>query len=345
MVDEENIPSFKHIAHDLNNIFTRILNSVELLKRKIKNYDASILLNSIESGTFLASEIIEESLSKSSAGSIPRRIKINPILQDIAYAFQSSLKGKIEFNLELESELELVIGRYSDFYRIFLNLISNSVEAIHEHGSIILKSTNSYLTANQILIEVTDTGRGIDEKLLPYIFEENVSTKSKETISGVGLAIVKNLVNKYNGSIEVSSQIGVGTSFKIIFPSLPKNETAEISKSILIAEDESRLQELLAELLQSYGYEITAASNGKEVIDFVSQNNFDLLIIDKKMPAVNGIECIERLRKSNCKIPIILASGSPLTDAENYSELAINKILNKPYNFDEMLSVIRELVS
>jgi two-component system, cell cycle sensor histidine kinase and response regulator CckA len=345
MDDEEKNPPFRHIAHDLNNIFTRILNSVELLKRKIDNNDdAVLLLNNIESSTYLASEIIEESISIQSKYEIPRRIKINSIIQDIVHTFQNSLKGRIEFDLQLEPNLPLVEGKYSDFYRIILNLITNSIDAIHSNGKIILKTNICENDTSIINIEITDTGIGIDQDNLHLVFQENFSTKSDHAVSGVGLTIVNNLVKKYDGKIELASQKGIGTTFKILFTSLPKSKPGSGYKSILIAEDENILRDLLTELLQSYGYNITTANDGKEAIELVHSKEFDLLIIDRKMPNLNGIDCISQLRKENVQIPIILASGSPLREKYVFTSSRIDKILNKPYNFDEMLSVVRELI-
>ena len=111
----------------------------------------------------------------------------------------------------------------------------------------------------------------------------------------------------------------------------------------MIAEDEDILRELLAELLQSYNYTVLTSSNGIEVLETLKVRMPDLLIIDRKMPEMDGLECIQEISSANYNIPIILASGSP-TDSGKIDKVNVNKIINKPYNFEELLSLVRELI-
>ncbi len=345
---EEHTSSIKHLAHDLNNIFTRILNSVELLKRKIvSNEEIVLLLNNIEAGTYLASEMIEETLVANENKTSPtRRININSIIQDVIRTFVFQQKEKTNFHLDLDPQLYLVKGKYSDFYRVFINLIINAVEAIKAKGDISVKTKSRTDHKGAIEITISDNGRGIDHEALPYIFNENFSTKQGSSISGVGLFIVKNIIEKYGGSINVTSKVGIGTKFRIILnaAATKAKRKKRHAKKILIAEDEGVLRELLAELLRSYNYKVTVASNGAEVLDALNSVLPDLMIIDQKMPVMDGIECIEQIKKREENIPIILAAGSPTDISDRTSFLKIDKILNKPYNFEELLSIIRELI-
>jgi two-component system, cell cycle sensor histidine kinase and response regulator CckA len=345
--DEKN-PSIKHLAHDLNNIFTRILNSIELLKRKVPPSDETIsLLNNIEAGTYLASEIIEDAIADTNRGNLTRRVNINSIINDVVRSFNLQLKNKIKFVLELDPKIKLIGGKYSELYRVILNLVTNSVEAITDNGAILITTKNINDGDGRIVLEICDTGVGIEEEIIAKIFDEHFTTKSTHKISGIGLSVVNKIITDLNGHIEVKSIPCKETVFTITFPSAASktSETTEGVKSIIVAEDEDILRELLTELLQSYSYEVSTASNGKEVLELIDSSHFDLLIIDRKMPIMDGLNCIHELRKCNNTIPIILASGSHTEDHEIQSTLQIEKILNKPYSFEEMLSVIRELIS
>ncbi|MCX7797044.1 MAG: response regulator [Melioribacter sp.] len=359
MLNSDKNQPLSHLFHDLNNIFTRILNAVELLKKKVINYEeVNPIINSIENGTYLASEIIEELIAES-INKLPKkkRINLNTLINDLVNTLNIQVKDKINFELNLEPNLYLVEGKYSDFYRVMLNLIVNSTEAIKEKGNITITTSNIdsksdnelKLFENQsyVQIKISDTGIGIDSSILPYIFDENFTTKNNIKNRGIGLSIVNKIINSYNGIIKVKSDAGKGTEFTILIPSIEtkKNKSYFTKKTILVAEDESILRELLSELLESYGFNVISAVNGNEVLEKMSFEP-DLLIIDQKMPDMDGISCILKVRQSNKTLPIILATGTynQLLDNEEFRYL-VTKVINKPYNFEEILSIIREILS
>lgn len=358
MQQKEDTAPVSHIAHDLNNILTRILNSVELLKKKVSNPEDVIpLISSIENGTYMAAEIIEDLLSENKS-SKKKRINLNTLITDLINTISIHLKGKITFNLKLESKLSFVEGRYSDYYRILMNLIINASEAIKEKGIISIWSSNPKPVSGDpklfeggsfVQIKIADNGEGIDPSVMPFIFDNNFSTKSKKKNSGIGLSIVKKIVDDYGGVIKVASEKNKGTEFTLKFPAVPslKEEVELKTKSILIAEDEDILRELLAELLVSYEFKVITAANGDEVIKELNNGNTpDLLIIDQKMPDMDGLTCIKKIREMKLNTPIILATGSQsdYSNEEKINEL-VNRVITKPYNFEEMLNVIRELLN
>lgn len=338
--------SVKHLAHDLNNIFTRILNSIDLLKRKVTNIDSILpILNNIESGTYLASEMIDDTFGSTSNKITRHKINLNSIIADIVRSYTLQQKDKIEFHITLEKNLKLINGKYSDFYRVILNLIINSIEAINTNGIIKIKTCNLE-NEDKIQIIVSDNGSGIDKKFLSKIFNEDYSTKNKNNVSGIGLSIVKDIIENHDGTISVLSEVGKGSEFIITLNSTPmlQDNPAQSGKTILIAEDEDILRELLTELLQSYDYTILTASNGIEVLDLLKVRIPDLLIIDRKMPEMDGITCLHEIKKAGYALPIVLASGSPSEFDESLPINLVSKIINKPYNFEELLSLVQELI-
>lgn len=337
--------SIKHLAHDLNNIFTRIFNSIDLLKKKVGNSsDLLPLLNNIESGTYLASELIGENFEGKSRNKKERRINLNSIISDVVRSFSFQQKGRVDFILSLDPDLKIVSGKYSDYYRVVLNLITNAIESIENTGTISLTTANIE-DGTKIKFIITDNGAGIDGNTIPFIFDEDFSTKNKNNISGIGLAIVKNIVDENSGSITVTSKAGIGTEFNIILEAAPITDfnSTEIGKTILIAEDEEILRELLSELFQSCNYTVFTSSDGREVLDLLKVRMPDLLIIDEKMPGMDGIECIKEISLLNYNIPIILATGSQ-TENVKIESININRVICKPYNFEDLLSLVRELI-
>ena len=336
-------PDIKHLAHDLNNIFNRILGSIDALKIRLSDTEeVSSLLNNIEASTYLASEIIQDSIIGDEHLKKVRRVSINALIKDIVNSTVIP-NNKFKFVLDLDQNLPPVIGKYSDFYRLLLNLITNSIEAINSKGCISISTGNTGLEKN-IEIIIKDNGRGIDESSLSLIFNESYSTKRE--YSGFGLSIVKKIIESYNGSIDVESSVDSGSTFKIKLPAAKKIELKHNStgKSILVAEDETVLRELLVDLLQSYGYNVIPASNGKELLSsFEKCTHLDLLIIDNIMPDIEGTACLKEIEKTKREIPFILASGSQIESGYNFSTKKF-RIINKPYNFEELLVHIEELI-
>ena len=219
------------------------------------------------------------------------------------------------------------------------------MEAIDGNGSISIATCNLE-NEDKIQILINDSGTGIEQESLSHMFDEDYSTKNKNKISGVGLSIVKEIIEDYDGTISVTSKIGNGAEFIITLKSVPAklDKSTQSGKTILIAEDEDILRELLTELLQSCDYTILSACNGIEVLDLLKVRTPDLLIIDKKMPEMDGITCLHEIKKTGYNIPVVLASGSPSEIDDTLPNNLANKIINKPYNFEELLSIVKELI-
>ncbi len=360
MQTEKKSLQINYLAHDVNNILSRIINSIELLKKKIINYaEVQTIINSIENSTYMISEIIDDAVSINKSQKY-KKININLLLNDIVNSFLIHLKDKINFILKLESDIFLVEGKYIDYYRILTNLITNAVESIKEKGTVTITTMNFQPTNTNyeelklfapqtfIQIKVADTGEGIEPSLLPFIFDENFSTKRKTKNRGIGLTIVDKLIKNYNGTIKVKSEINKGTEFIVFLPAIKikKKKNYNEKKIIMIAEDEIILQELLIELLEPHNFEVITASNGTDVINKINSIAVpDILIIDQYMPDMDGISCINKVKELYKDLPVILATGSQ-SSFEEYPEFnkIVNRIINKPYNIDELLLVIRELI-
>lgn len=355
--------SAHNLAHDLNNIFTNILNSIELLKQKNKSENKQTsLLNNIENSSNRAAEIIEEVLSKTEKNYSlnKRKVNINALIAEVINNFKSTLGDNISITENIHPETKTILGKSNDLFRVIMNLIVNAKESIEGKGSISIETGNldnekknkmpDKLPADDyIYISIKDTGRGIPKEYLSKIFMADFSTKDKGRNSGLGLNIVKEIVEKHGGKIYVNSVLNSGTEFIMVFQATATRklpQQTENKKTILIAEDEFTLRELLVELLESYNYNVISAADGNELFSkYNDQENIDLLIIDRKMPGISGTECIQKIRDIDKNIPIILASGSPTDKLDKIvTDLNIDRIVNKPYDFEFLLSNIEELI-
>ena len=356
---KEKEKQLRSIAHDLNNILSSTLHSITLLKQKIDSEsDEYSLIEIIESNSNKASDILEDILDGKS--SVNRILNIPRIINEVLLAFSNTLPADIKITTDFESDVYKTFGSRSEIYRVIMNLLLNAREAIEEKGIISLALSNySYSSksnkykgveeGNYALLTISDTGCGIQPENMDDIFLDGFSTKEKGRISGLGLSIVSKIINSIGGHIFVESEINKGTKFSILLPEYKRRELPKADgnpKTILVGEDDLTLLKLLSELLESYNFKVIKADDGIEVLKkFKGNYQIDLVIIDKKMPTLDGLDCVKQLREKGINIPVILSSGSKGEIKQGLlEELNIKKVLNKPYDFEQMLSLIEELV-
>ena len=333
----------KQAIHDLNNIFTSTLASSEILEKlcknntKISKYTQTIKTNSLQ-----AIDIINAMTNNRTK--IKKSIAIIDIVSKLKMTLKPTLPKGVKLQFQLAKNLKKVDANYSDLYRAFLNLLINAIESITAFGTIVFSAKNKN---DQIIISIKDSGKGISKGKLKNIFDEGFSLKKDKLNAGLGLTIVKKIIENHKGSIDVSSKLNVGTEFIITLPAIINSEVKKYKKQthkILLADDDKIILELFSDLLSTYNYDITTAFNGKMAITEFNNNKFDLIIIDKIMPFLDGLECISLIRKTNSTIPIILTTGSQETIDKEYPDLKIAKKMKKPWSFEDMLKTIQNLI-
>ena len=355
--DEKKKKTFRAAAHDMNNILTNILNSIDLLKNMDdESISTSKLLGIIENSSNRAADIISSVLSKGSENkSYRNKINLNSLLDEISSSFHLFLPDRIKFNTNIQYGLPQVIGNYTELYRSIYNLLINAKEAIKNEGTISLSATqlfpvedDSQSAQKVISIKISDSGIGISKENIDRIFNDSFSTKITDKVSGIGLNNVKNIIESHKGKIKVNSSQGNGTLFEIQLPVIENKKGTIVNefKRILIAEDEDTLRELLKDLFESHEFSVTAVCDGLEVVETVKKDPYyDILIIDKKMPNMDGLDSIAEIQKLNVNIPVILATGSTSEDLKELEkEYKITHAIKKPYKFDELLGLVYKIV-
>ncbi len=332
---------FKKSAHDLNNILTGLINGIELLKQNLNDKEETKkLISNLEKNSQRASKIVKSYLNPNSDESNIELINVPELVIEMIASFSEEEKEKIK--LSFPKELPKILADETEIFRMIQNLLKNALEATQKFGQVTVSGNTMHENGTDYLqLKVSDSGVGIAKENLSKIFDPKFSTKRKETQSGFGLSNVKEEVEKLGGKITANSKNNL-TEFILYLPFL--NKSKSIQQKVLLAEDDESVSEVLADLLESQGFKVSLAVNGKEAVDFVNNSFFDVLIVDKKMPEMDGIDCIKSIRKNNLEVPIILASGSDINEAENgYSELKISKVIKKPYKFPEILEAIHNL--
>ncbi len=351
------------MAHDFSNLLSSIFGSVNLLRKRVElSEGVDKLIDNIENCSIRAKDLTKGLLSFGKP--TPKRkelVKPIRLLKEISRVVTQTFPRTISFQEEIDNNLKDILGNATEIYQILLNLCVNAKEATYEKGTITLSAKNIVIDRSNtinfpllkegsyVCFSVSDNGEGIDEKNLSRIFDPYFSTKSKETGSGLGLYVTYGIVKAHNGHIDVSRQVGKGTTFDVYIPTFepPKEKKSVPSeKIILLADDEPMLSDLLAELLESNGYNVIKVGSGDEVLKVLTEEiKVDLVIVDYNMPGLNGVETIAEIRNRKFNVPIILSSGSlKLEDEGELDYYNIDSRIEKPYEFDTMLSTIQKIL-
>ncbi len=300
------------IAHELNNPLSAILGISEiLLLREDLNDNVKKLVNKIKEAAMKSDEIIKsilrfarESISQKEKENFEINAAINEVLNFIKVFIE---KEGIKLSFEKKEEYLYIFGNRSLFQQVVLNLLTNSKDAIREKGEGGNIWIRTYKKKGKVFLEVEDTGKGIPPEIRNQIFLPFFTTKRPGKGTGLGLAFVKNIVEEHEGEIELESQVGKGTKFKISFP-LPektpiktdyipekKNESAELK--ILICDDEKFMTEFLKSGFKALGHTPWVTNNPLEVFNILKKEKFDILIFDIFMPRKRGDEIYEEIIK------------------------------------------------
>ncbi|MCX8117549.1 MAG: PAS domain S-box protein [Desulfobacterota bacterium] len=357
------------IAHDFNNLLMVIQGNVELgLMNLDPSHPAYDSLLKIEESTQKARGLTRQLLA------FGRRQVLNPKALDVAEVIGnlskmvSRLIGEdIELRIEIKPGLHLIYADPSALDQVLMNLIVNARDAMPRGGVLTLQALNVHLgeafchqhpfvtPGDYVQISVIDTGMGMDEATCLRIFEPFFTTREKG--SGLGLSVVYGIVKQHNGHIFVSSRPGEGTRFDLYFPvhreALPPETVESVPEeiprgheTILIAEDEKEIRELLKVLLEGLGYRVYMAKDGEEAVSVFRayREEIDLVILDAVMPKMNGPQVYEEIASSS-DLPCLFLSGYSEEIVERYFDQSLNiPILHKPVSLRELGLKVREIL-
>lgn len=357
-----------NMSHELRTPLNGILGYAQLLKREktVKNEQGlDIIQRSGEHLLTLINDILD--LSKIEAGKLeinPDKLHLSNFLSDIAFLFQMRATQKaIEFVYEAVSDLpNLVYADEKRLRQILLNLISNAIK-FTQQGQVRL--TVKYQAA-RFHFEIEDSGAGIAADELDDIFSpfKQVGKQSKQIEgTGLGLAITKTLIEMMNGKLEVTSKLGVGSKFWFSIP-LETCEQEDISVvkvaqpigfkpkvtdfKVLIVDDRFDSRIILTRILMSLGFKVLEANNGEQALIKANEFNPDVIIMDMKMPIMDGLESTRQLRKQTKfeNIPIIIMSANVFEDQQQAAlDSGCNAFVEKPININNFLALLGKLCS
>ena len=287
------------------------------------------------------------------------------IAKETMKLLRSTIPTSITIDHALESDA-VILGDPSQVHQIFMNLCTNASHAMSEDGGILTVHLSNFQTetdsiekkghlkpGDYLKITVSDTGTGITEKDVEFIFDPYFTTKAIGEGTGLGLAVVHGIVKSYGGEIFVDSKPGRGSTFTIYLPELKKQVEAapnapETSpgghEKILVVDDEAAITRMCHQMLTNYGYKVTLQSDSLEALALFKNQpeDFDLVLTDMTMPGMKGDRLAAEIKKIRPDIPVILCSGySKNISDEKISEIGISACIRKPFAKNELLNSIR----
>ncbi len=358
------------IAHDLNNILSPVLMGAQMLQLKLPNADdrrmLEIMLGNIERGAEMVKQILlfARGVQGERTPLQPRHL-IREIIKVVTGTFPKSVRVKSS----VSEDPWLILGDATQIHQVLMNLCVNARDAMPDGGALTISVENVRLdeiyvrmnpearTGEYVRIAVADTGEGIPQQLLSKIFDPFFTTKEQGKGTGLGLSTVQGIVKSHGGFVNVYSEVGKGTEFKIYLPVAESpHAISEAVRTdwptgngelILVVDDEAAVRELAKNVLETFGYRALVAGDGAEAMAIYAERRDEIqaVVTDLMMPVMDGPATIRALQRLNPKIKIIAVSG--LTGNGRMLEAAqagVKLFLPKPYTADRLLKAISEIL-
>jgi PAS domain S-box-containing protein len=359
------------IAHDLNNILTPIVMSIDMLRLKITAAEDLAMLDALHASATRGAQMIRQILAFA-RGAEGKRERLQPVelVWDIQRICRDTFPKSIQTQTRMPPEVPGIVGDSTQLHQVLLNLCVNARDAMPQGGTLILGLETLEITraaqtdfpqlkpGPHVVFHVSDTGAGIPEAIKEKIFDPFFTTKPVGKGTGLGLATAQGIVKSHGGCVHVASRVGVGSTFSIYLPAEPSSprEQARLKQSslprgkgelILVVDDETAILSLARRTLETFGYRVVTAPNGAEAVKIYSQQPHDIALVltDMMMPVMDGPATIQALLQINPRLPIIAASGySSQESAAKAVAAGVKHFLPKPYTAEALLKVLQTLL-
>jgi signal transduction histidine kinase/ActR/RegA family two-component response regulator len=368
------------IAHDLNNVLTPILTTAQLLRLTQPGLDASRLklVNLLETSAQRGASLVKQMLALTRTNRGERTpVDLAAVLQEEMTLIRQSFPKSIDLRADCPPSqktspaLGMVLADPTYLHQILLNLCINARDAMPDGGTLTISAAQVFVDAtlaakrldaqvgHYAVITIADTGIGISPEVQQQMFDPFFTTKPPGQGTGLGLSTVRSLVKAQQGFLEVFSQVGQGSQFKVYLPLMPEPDAQPDSPQptptiatndnpeavVLVVEDEDLVRNMLQALLETHHYHPLLAQHGAEALDLyrLHQSAIQLVITDLMMPTLDGFTFIERIKAINPDMPIIALSGIP-SHAQKALAAGATCFTPKPFGLETLLNRIATLL-
>jgi two-component system cell cycle sensor histidine kinase/response regulator CckA len=359
------------IAHDFNNILTAIIGNASLARMQQEpTAPVYSYLEKIETSSQRAADLCNQMLAYSGKGQFNvMRFDLTAIVEETTHLLQLSISKKVVLKFDLARNLPVILADATQIRQIIMNLVINASEAIGEKSGMILIATGvmyadhdylkeEYLSSNlvegnYVYLEISDNGCGMDKETSARIFDPFYTTKF--TGRGLGLAAVLGIVRGHKGALKLYSELGCGTTFKLLLPctvgpaeeygtGLVPPSSLQGSGTILVVDDEETVRTVIADMLESFGFQVEMARDGLEALAMFSNigERIRLVLIDLTMPNLDGLETFCELRRMKSDIKVIIMSGFTECDMmDRFPGKEIIGFIQKPFSAEKLLEKLQ----
>ena len=359
------------IAHNLGNLLSPILLAIQMLKRKFTDEESQHMLAILQINAERGGEMIRQVL-EFARGIEGERIELQPthLIKEVAKILESTFPKSIAIKVSIAKDLSPIVGDATQMHQVLMNLCVNARDAMPKGGNLTIKAENIYLDENYarmhfdakqghyIMISVGDTGTGMSPEVIEKIYEPFFTTKEQGKGTGLGLPSIRGIVKGHGGFIDVYSEVGKGTEFKIYIPAVTSSAVRpdEVEPSglltghgelILVVDDETSLLEVARKTLEENGYKVLTARDGTEALAVYAEhkNKIDAVVMDMVMPYLDGTATIRAIQRINPEAKIIASSGLSANDKTfDAASEGVRIFLKKPYTAEKLLNALADVL-
>jgi len=359
------------VAHDINNVLTPIMMSVDLLKMDLPAEQRKTLLNELEISAQRGADMVKQILSFARGVDGDRiQVQLRHIVGEIDRMLRRTLPKTIEIQTTIPKNLWALQGDPTQLHQLVLNLCVNARDAMPQGGALIVAAANTLLEESDcvghpdvkpgphVKLTVTDTGTGIPPEILDKIFDPFFTTKEYGKGTGLGLSTVMGIVKGHGGAITVSSIVGKGTQFQVLLPAVQSSAvqakeekaapaTAGRGELILVVDDEATIRNITKQNLEANGFRVMTAQDGSEGISMYAQHReeIQLVLTDIMMPKLDGVALAKAVRAMDPRARIIAGSGlATNADAADKAGATFEAFLHKPYTAATLVKTVSDVL-
>lgn len=355
------------MAHDFNNLLAPIVMGIDFIKHCEPDDTILSILRTMEDSAKRGTGLVQQVLSFArGADGIQVSVRIGDIVGEIESILGHTFPKDIKFERKIEKGLWSILGDPTQVNQVILNLCVNARDAMDSGGRLTVSARNVEIdhsfsstnpdmpTGRYVLLEVADEGCGMPEELVQRVFEPFFTTKAAGKGTGLGLSTVVKIVKNHGGFVDVSSEVGKGSVFRVYFPAQTFDQDsayAEVKvenlprgngELILVVDDEASIRNISTQTLEAFGYTVMVADDGNQALGIYAQHQtaISLVLTDMMMPAMDGVALSRALRAINPDVRIIAVSGE-----DKAKGAGVRHFLPKPFSARQMLILIKTVLS